>query len=195
MARAVAAQGAEVILISGPVNLPPPTGMRVVNVITAEEMFDATHEHVGNADIFIAAAAVADYRPTRVAPQKLKKRKETSTIELVRCPDILASVAALKVAPFTVGFAAETQNLEDYARLKLEEKKLDMIVANRVGDGLGFDLDENAVTVLWSNGRQEFSAAAKTDLARSVVDLIARNFQAARGADTEPRLTVLSSLD
>ena len=195
MARAAAAQGADVVLISGPVNLPPPTGMRVVNVTTAQEMFDATHQQVGNADIFIAAAAVADYRPTRVAPQKLKKSKETSNIELVRCPDILASVAALQGAPFTVGFAAETQNVEDYARLKLEEKKLDMIVANKVGDGVGFDLDENAVTVLWRSGRKEFSAAAKPDLARSVVDLIAQNFQAAQVADTEPRLTVLPNLD
>ena len=195
MARAAAAQGANVVLISGPVNLPPPTGMRVVNVITAQEMFDATHEHVGNADIFVAAAAVADYRPTHVASQKIKKSKETSRIELVRCPDILTSVATLKRAPFTVGFAAETQNVEDYARLKLEDKKLDMVVANKVGDGVGFDQDENAVTVLWRNGRQEFPAAAKSDLARSVVDLIAQNFQAAQGADTEPRLTVLSNID
>ncbi|NNK31970.1 MAG: bifunctional phosphopantothenoylcysteine decarboxylase/phosphopantothenate--cysteine ligase CoaBC [Xanthomonadales bacterium] len=195
IARAAAAQGADVVLISGPVNLPPPTGMRVVNVITAQEMFDATHEHVGNADIFIAAAAVADYRPTEVASQKIKKNKETGNIELVRCPDILASVAAMKVAPFTVGFAAETQKVEDYARLKLEDKKLDMIVANKVGEGVGFDLDENAVTVLWRNGKKDFPAAAKSDLARSVVDLIAQNFQAAQVTNTEPRLTVLSNLD
>ena len=195
IARAAAAQGAAVILISGPVNLPPPPGMRVVSVQTAQEMFDATHEHVTSADIFIAAAAVADYRPASAETQKIKKRNETIDMALVRCPDILASVAALEIPPFTVGFAAETEKVEDYARSKLENKKLNMIVANKVGDNSGFDQDDNAVSVLWKSGKQEFPRTAKADLARHLVDLITEHFYAARGSDTEPRLTVISSLD
>ena len=139
-------------------------------------MYDATHAEVANADIFIAAAAVADYRPAEVQQQKIKKRAETSTLELVRCPDILASVAALEKPPFTVGFAAETENVEHNARVKLEKKKLDMIVANEVGDVLGFDSDDNAVTVLWQDGKKELAEAPKTDLARELIELIAARF-------------------
>ena len=104
-----------------------------------------THEHAGQADIFIAAAAVADYRPAEAQLQKMKKTAESMSIELVRNPDILASIAALPAAPFTVGFAAETENVSEYAKGKLANKKLDMIVANRVGDDCGFDRDDNAV--------------------------------------------------
>jgi phosphopantothenoylcysteine decarboxylase/phosphopantothenate--cysteine ligase len=157
IARAAAAQGANVVLISGPVSLPAPPGMDVHQVNTAQEMYDVTHEHVANADIFVAAAAVADYRPAKTEQQKIKKDKETGNIDLVRCPDILASVAALHEPPFTVGFAAETEKVEDHARSKLEKKKLDMIVANQVGDDRGFDHDENAVNVLWQNGTKEMA--------------------------------------
>ncbi|MGB5333280.1 MAG: bifunctional phosphopantothenoylcysteine decarboxylase/phosphopantothenate--cysteine ligase CoaBC [Woeseiaceae bacterium] len=195
VARAAAAQGAHVVLISGPVSLPAPPGIEVHYVITAQEMFDATHEHIANADIFIAAAAVADYRPATVEKQKIKKKNESSRIELVRCPDILASIAALERPPFTVGFAAETEKVEDHARLKLNKKKLDMIVANQVGDDRGFDRDDNAASVLWSNGKKDFPVAAKSDLARDLVELIAERFHASRGADTEPRLTVISNKD
>lgn len=195
IARAAAAQGANVILISGPVSLPPPPGMQVVKVDTAEEMYEATHAHIADADILVAAAAVADYRPARTHPQKIKKNDETMSLELVRCPDILASVAARDDPPFTVGFAAETESVEDHARAKLEKKKLDMIIANEVGNDRGFDSDDNAVTVLWSNGKQAFSQSAKIDLARGLVDLVAQHFYAARGSNTEPRLTVISSLD
>lgn len=195
IARAAAAQGADVVLISGPVNLAPPPGVQLVPVTTAQEMFDATHARIADADIFIAAAAVADYRPRRAAQQKIKKSDEAISLELVRCPDILASVAALQDAPFTVGFAAETDDLIGHARLKLEKKKLDMIIANRVGDDHGFDTDDNAVTVLWPNGKQAFPRAAKSDLARGLIDLVAQRFHAARGSNTEPRLTVISSLD
>lgn len=195
IARAAAAQGANVVLISGPVSLPAPPGMDVHQVNTAQEMYDVTHEHVANADIFVAAAAVADYRPAKTEQQKIKKDKETGNIDLVRCPDILASVAALHEPPFTVGFAAETEKVEDHARSKLEKKKLDMIVANQVGDDRGFDHDENAVNVLWQNGTKEFPKTAKAELARKLIELIAKRYFAARGSDTEPRLTVISSKD
>ena len=115
MARAAAARGASVILVSGPVNLAEPVGVTVIPVTTAEEMFAATHEHIGNADIFIAAAAVSDYRPASVPKEKMKKHDETMTLELVRSKDILASVASLPDAPFTVGFAAETDRVREYA--------------------------------------------------------------------------------
>jgi phosphopantothenoylcysteine decarboxylase/phosphopantothenate--cysteine ligase len=195
LARAAAAQGANVILISGPVALSAPPGMDVHQIITAQEMFDTTHALIANADIFIGAAAVADYRPTAAKRQKIKKNKKTSRIDLVRCPDILASVAALESPPFTVGFAAETEKVEGYARAKLENKKLNMIVANQVGDDLGFDRDDNSASVLWSNGKKDFLNAAKSELARNLIELIAEHFHAARGADTEPRLTIISSND
>jgi len=195
MARAAAAQGADVILISGPVSLPGPPGIEVRKVETAEDMFEATHASIGDADIFIAAAAVADYRPASPKEQKIKKHDESMSIDLVRCPDILASVAALDAGPFTVGFAAETEKVDDYAQSKLEKKRLDMIVANRVGDDCGFDRDSNAVSVFWADGKQRFPEASKTDLARDLIELVARRFYAARGTDTQPRLTVIANTD
>ena len=195
MARAAAAQGAEVVLISGPVNLPEPPGIEVHNVLSAQDMYDATHTFVGEADIFIAAAAVADYRPAELKEQKIKKNEESMSIDLVRCPDILASVAALAIGPFTVGFAAETEKVDDYARSKLEKKNLDMIIANRVGHDRGFDTDDNSVNVIWTDGEQRFPEARKSELARDLVELIARRFYAARGTDTQPRLTVISNSD
>ncbi len=195
IARAAVAQDAEVTLISGPVDLPAPPGVEVIRVTTAQEMYDATHAVVGEADIFIAAAAVADYRPAAVSDQKIKKTQEALTIELVRCPDILASVAALEDAPFTVGFAAETQNVDDYALAKLENKKLDMIIANRVGVDLGFDSDENAAAVFWKKGEKRFPRAQKSELANELVELVAERYYAVRGADAQPRLTVISTID
>jgi len=195
VARAAAAQGAEVILISGPVNLAEPPGIDVHHVTTAAEMYDETHRHIENADIFVAAAAVADYRPANVPQQKVKKSNEKTSIELVPCPDILASVAALESTPFTVGFAAETENVEKYARGKLEKKKLDMIVANRVGHDRGFDRDDNELCVLWKNGKKEFATASKIELARNLIELVAQHFYAARGANTPPRLTVINTND
>lgn len=195
MARAAAAQGADVTLISGPVSLPVPPGIDVHQVLTAEEMHTATHAGINDADIFIAAAAVADYRPLEPQQQKIKKNEESMSIALVRCPDILASVAALEAAPFTVGFAAETEKVDDYARSKLRNKKLDMIIANQVGEDCGFDRDDNTVSVFWPDGEQRFPEASKSALARDLVDLIARRFYAARGTDTQPRLTVISNKD
>src|SRR5210317_1633342 len=195
MARAALAQGAEVVLISGPVNLPEPPGIEVHNVLSAQDMYDATHTFVGEADIFIAAAAVADYRPAELKEQKIKKNEESMSIDLVRCPDILASVAALAIGPFTVGFAAETEKVDDYARSKLENKSLNMIIANRVGSDCGFDRDDNAVNVLWSEGEKRYPQAQKSKLARDLVELIAERYYAARGTDTQPRLTVTSNIE
>ena len=117
------------------------------------------------------------------------------TIDLLRCPDILASVAALDDGPFTVGFAAETEKVDEYARSKLEKKRLDMIIANRVGDDCGFDSDDNAVSVLWREGEKRFAKAQKARLSHDLVELIAERYYAARGTDAQPRLTVIASTD
>ena len=195
IASAAAAQGAIVIMVSGPVNLAAPPGVEIVNVESADDMYQATHAVIDDADIFIAAAAVADYRPADVVRQKIKKKNEAMSVELVRCPDILASVAALEVAPFTVGFAAETEKVIEYARGKLRNKNLDMIVANRVGRDCGFDCDDNAATALWTGGEQSFPIASKIDLARNLIELVADRFYAVRGSETQPRLTVISTND
>ena len=191
LAEAAARAGARVDLVSGPVNLAPPCGVTTRHVLTADEMYRATHDIVGDADIFIGAAAVADYRPVSVPEQKIKKTGGEMTLDLVRTEDILASVAALADGPFTVGFAAETNDLRDYARAKLENKKLDMIVANCVRDGKAFDADENAVEVFWPTGSREFSLASKTRLAASLVELVAEHFNKARGAG--PVLSVIAA--
>ena len=192
IATAAARAGARVVLISGPVSLAPPRGVDVQNVLSADDMYRATHAAIGEADIFIGAAAVADYRPMEPAGQKIKKRDDTMTLELVRTEDVLASVASLPEAPFTVGFAAETNDLKTYALGKLEAKKLDMIVANCVRDGKAFDSDDNALEVFWPGGTQAFPQASKTELATELVELIATRFELSRGAGTEPRFSVIS---
>ena len=195
IASAAAAQGAIVVLVSGPVNLSEPSGVDVVHVESAEEMFAATHAAIFDADIFIGAAAVADYRPAAAVEQKIKKTNEAMTIDLVRCPDILASVANLDQAPFTIGFAAETENVIEYARGKLAKKNLDMIVANRVGRDWGFDRDDNAATALWNGGEKSFPTSSKIDLARNLIELATEHFYADRGSETQPRLTVITNND
>jgi len=195
LATAALRAGARVMLVSGPVDLPPPRGVEVHDVLSADDMYRTTHELIGEADVFIAAAAVADYRPVSVADKKIKKSGKRMTIEMVRTEDILASVAALPEAPFTVGFAAETDRLNEYAIDKLERKQLDMIVANCVRDGKAFDADENAVEVFWPGGGQAFPLAAKTSLATDLVDLISSRYEAVRGTGTEPRLSVVSIKD
>ena len=191
MARAAAAQGAEVILISGPVSLPEPPRVEVRSVNTAQEMYDATHDNIGEADIFIAAAAVADYRPAEEQVQKIKKKDDTMRIDLVRCPDILQSVAALDSPPFTVGFAAETENVDEYARGKLEKKKLDMIIANRVGVDRGFDADDNAVNVIWDGCEKRFERSRKSELADRLIELVAERYNAVRGGDTKDNVIAI----
>ena len=176
MARAAAAAGAEVVLISGPVELTTPDGIQRVDVESAREMFAATHERIDNIDIFIAAAAVADYCAESVQENKIKKTEARMSIELVRTPDILASVAELENGPFTVGFAAETENLREYAISKLEKKNLDMIVANQVGRNRGFDSDDNKVDVFWTAGDQSFPMMPKTELAVALIKLIGERY-------------------
>ena len=186
VAAAAHALGARVILVSGPVALPEPRGAEVVHVETAAEMHAATHARIADADLFIAAAAVSDYRPAEVAAHKIKKTQDTMTLELVRSPDILASVTALDHAPFTVGFAAETENVREYALGKLENKKLDMIVANRVGADCGFDYDDNAAEILWRGGDNAFAKMPKSELAAGLMDVIAARFLEVRGAGKKP---------
>jgi phosphopantothenoylcysteine decarboxylase/phosphopantothenate--cysteine ligase len=173
VAEAARDAGARVVLVSGPVRIDPPAGVEFVQVESAEEMNDAVHRALAGADIYIGAAAVADYRAAKAAPQKIKKSAEKLQLELVRAPDILGSVAALKAGrPFVVGFAAETENVEENARAKLAEKRVDMIAANQVGDGLAFDRDDNSLLVLWAGGREEIARCAKPELARRLVALI-----------------------
>lgn len=192
IARAAAAQGARVLLVSGPVGLDEPKNVEVHRVQTAEEMYETTYEHVGDIDIFIAAAAVSDYRPAGAATQKIKKTKEAMSLDLVRSKDILASIAALPDGPFTVGFAAETNDVREYALSKLEKKRLDMIVANRVGDDCGFDRDDNAVDVYWADGEQSFPLTSKTELAAELIKLIGKRYENVRGTGTVPKLVALS---
>lgn len=195
VASAAAAQGANVILVSGPVHLVAPPGVEVRQVETAEEMYAVTHAVVADADIFVAAAAVADYRPANFITQKIKKNDALMSIDLVRCPDILASVAKLEPALFTVGFAAETEKVIENARRKLKQKRLDLIVANRVGADTGFDHDHNTVSVLWRGGEKSFPTAAKLDLAHDLIELVAEHFYAARDNADQPKLTVISNND
>ena len=172
---AVAAQrGAQVVLVAGPVALATPEGVQRVDVRSAAQMHDAVIAALPAA-VYIGAAAVADYRPVQVAPGKIKKHDGRLTLELVRTPDILAEVAVHAQRPrLVVGFAAETDNIEGYARGKLEKKKLDLIAANRVGmAGSGFESDDNTLTVLWAGGERTLGPASKTELANGLLDLIA----------------------
>ncbi len=178
LAEALGELGAQVSLIAGPTALPRPRVTERIEVETALQMYEAVMQRIADCDLFVAAAAVADYRPAAPAPAKLKKETETLTIQLVRNPDILAEVAARQPAPFTVGFAAETERLEDYARAKLEGKGIDLIAANWVGGAVGgFERPENALTVLWRGGRQELPLMDKYQLARRLARLIAERYQ------------------
>jgi phosphopantothenoylcysteine decarboxylase/phosphopantothenate--cysteine ligase len=173
VARAAAEAGARVILVAGPVHLPTPAGVERHDVETAEEMYRTTLDLIGGADIYIGAAAISDYRPREIAAHKIKKKTETLTLEMTKSPDLLATVARLPQRPFTVGFAAETEKLEEHARLKLTGKRLDMIVANQVGTRLGFDDDDNQAVVLWADGQHALGRKSKGDLALEIVTVIA----------------------
>ncbi|ANX04140.1 bifunctional phosphopantothenoylcysteine decarboxylase/phosphopantothenate--cysteine ligase CoaBC [Immundisolibacter cernigliae] len=178
VAQAAREAGAEVLLISGPVALADPPGVTVQRVRSALDMHRAVLDAVAGMDVFIGTAAVADYRPAQPAGQKIKKTRESLTVELVRNPDILAEVAARADRPFTVGFAAETDDVLGYARRKLEEKRLDLIAANTVGAGQGFEVDDNALTLLWPGGQQELPRASKAALARDLINVIAQRLHA-----------------
>ena len=180
IAAAAIQAGARVRLVAGPVSLPTPAGAERIDVRSARQMRDAVVACAADSDIFISAAAVGDYRPQTVSPAKLKKSGNALALELVQNPDILAELAAMPARPFLVGFAAETNDLEHYAREKLERKGLDLIAANQVGEELGFECSENALLLLWPGGRDELGKADKGVLATALVERIARLHAAAR---------------
>ena len=178
-AIACAAQlaGANVTLISGITALSPPENCHFIQTETAQAMHSAVFENINPCDIFIGAAAVADYRPIDVAQKKIKKKDDTLTLTLQKNADILADVAARKNPPFTVGFAAETHDLEHYARDKLIRKKLDMIAANWVGaERGGFESNDNALDIFWQDGQKSLPMTSKETLATQLVSLIAKRF-------------------
>ncbi len=181
LAAAAARRGAQVVLVSGPVQIATPPGVQRIDVRTAAQMREAVLGALP-ADIYIGAAAVADYTPRQVSPQKLKKTpgSHTLVLELVRTADILAEVAAQENAlKLVVGFAAETHDVEKYARGKLADKHLDLIIANQVGiAGGGFESDQNAATAYWAEGQRAFPGTAKTQLAEQLLDLITERLDA-----------------
>lgn len=175
LAEAAARAGATVTLITGPVNLATPAHVQRVNVSSAIDMLAAAQTHCQGADIFIATAAVADYRPATAAAQKIKKqgKGDPMTLDLIENPDIVATIARQTPKPFTVGFAAETQQVAQYARDKILRKNLDMIVANDVSQsGIGFNSDENAVTVIWPEGEKALPQTSKQNIAKQILALI-----------------------
>ena len=179
LAEAAAEAGARVTLIAGPVNLPTPSRVDRVDVSRAVDMFDACMKTVDEGcDVFIATAAVADYRPTVTADHKIKKSTEEIHLTLVKNPDIVASVAEHDKRPFTVGFAAETRDVVAYAQAKLVNKKLDMIATNDVsGSNVGFNSDNNALTVIWPGGHKVLPLASKAQIARQLIELIAIRYK------------------
>ncbi|OMH39327.1 bifunctional phosphopantothenoylcysteine decarboxylase/phosphopantothenate--cysteine ligase CoaBC [Motiliproteus sp. MSK22-1] len=178
LAEAAIEAGASVSLISGPVSLSPPERCKLISVTSAQEMLSASLAALDSCNIFIAAAAVADYRPADFAEQKIKKNSEEMGITLVRNPDIVATVSSHDQRPFTVGFAAETEQVVIYARGKLKRKNLDMIVANDVAqEGIGFNSDDNAVTVVTANSELTIPQTSKSQLARRLIALIAEAYE------------------
>lgn len=175
LAEAARNAGASVLLVSGPVALDAPAGVERRFVTTAEDMLSVSSQAVDEGcDLFIATAAVADYRPDAIANDKIKKTNDAMNVALVRNPDTLATIAARPDAPFTVGFAAETRDVERYALDKMSRKGLNMIVANDVSvRGLGFNSDHNAVTVFWKGGRETLGPDTKTDISRRLIAKIA----------------------
>ncbi|MDG1751293.1 MAG: bifunctional phosphopantothenoylcysteine decarboxylase/phosphopantothenate--cysteine ligase CoaBC [Thalassotalea sp.] len=176
IAQAAVNAGAKVTLISGPVNLSKPASVDLINVTSAEQMHQQAMIHANGADVFVACAAVADYRVAEIATQKIKKTADNQQmqINLVKNPDIVADVAAQKNKPFTVGFAAETQDVEQYALDKLKRKNLDLIAANNVAlSGQGFNSDKNALTVFSTSSQQEIILMNKSDVAKKLVTIIA----------------------
>jgi phosphopantothenoylcysteine decarboxylase/phosphopantothenate--cysteine ligase len=181
VAAAAREAGAHVTMVSGPVQLATPAGITRINVESARDMYAAVHRHIAKADVFIAAAAVADFQPVTVAKHKIKKQGVAVKLDLEPAPDIVKSVAEMSKRPFVVGFAAETDNVEDNARSKLKRKKLDMIAANQVGDGIAFDCDDNAITVIWPGGKVDVARGPKIDVARALIALIAERLPPSNG--------------
>jgi phosphopantothenoylcysteine decarboxylase/phosphopantothenate--cysteine ligase len=180
IADAAAVEGADVTLIAGPVSLETPRGVERVDVRSAREMRDAVLARAGSSDVFISAAAVGDFRPEAESPQKIKKHGGDSLdLKLVQNPDILAEVAALSKRPFVVGFAAETEKVEQHARTKLEKKRVDLIAANEVGAGRGFEASDNALLLIWNGGSESLDRADKRELAARLVARVVERMRAA----------------
>jgi phosphopantothenoylcysteine decarboxylase/phosphopantothenate--cysteine ligase len=181
LAEAALQAGARVTLVSGPVSLTAPPGVKLVTVESAQQMHEAVMQQVAHSDIFIGCAAVSDYRVDQVSTHKIKKSESSMSLPLVLNVDILAAVSALENRPFCVGFAAETQNLEKYALAKLKQKNLDMIAANPVGNGdSGFETDTNQLEVFWRDGRSSIERGNKSAIAKQLIDLIAERYTCAR---------------
>ena len=178
IAKAAAERGATVTLVSGPVQLPTPVNVTRINVTSALEMREAVMQLAGSQNIFIACAAVADYRAEHIADEKIKKQGDDLVLKMVKNPDIVAEVAAMSAnRPFVVGFAAETQNVEEYARLKLARKNLDLICANNVSlSGQGFNSDTNALHLYWSNGEISLPLSDKSSLGQKLMDEIVKRY-------------------
>ncbi|EIJ71913.1 bifunctional phosphopantothenoylcysteine decarboxylase/phosphopantothenate--cysteine ligase CoaBC [Pasteurella bettyae] len=177
IAEAFAMRGAEVTLISGPVNLATPNNVKRIDVVSAQEMWQVTLKTAVQNHIFIGCAAVADYRVAEIADQKIKKASDEMQIKLVKNPDIIADVGHLREnRPFTVGFAAETQNVEAYAKDKLNRKNLDIICANNVAGGQVFGADQNALQLFWQTGSASLPQNSKTELAKQLVNKIVEKY-------------------
>ncbi len=175
LAHAAHALGAKVNLIHGPVTLTAASTIKTVPVESALDMHKAALNYAPKSDIFIGCAAVADYRAKDISTQKLKKQGDNMIIELQKNPDIIADVASLASnRPFTVGFAAETNDVEAYAKAKLNNKKLDLICANDVSqEGIGFNSDDNAMTLFWPEGKRQLTTQSKENIAFSILEIIA----------------------
>jgi phosphopantothenoylcysteine decarboxylase / phosphopantothenate---cysteine ligase len=184
VAQAAREAGASVVLVSGPVSLPTPPGVARLEVESAADMLAVVLRELPGTDVFISTAAIADYRPARAAAQKIKKTSETLELVMERTVDVLATVAARADRPLVVGFAAETEAVEQNARAKLMKKNLDMIAANEVGHDKAFDSEDNQLIVLTRSGRRELARAGKLTLARGLVALIAQELAARGGART-----------
>ncbi len=176
VAAALAALGAEVTLISGPTQLPCPAGVMRLDVQTAQQMLAESLALAKGTQLFVGAAAVADYAPAEVAHQKIKKQGEAMSLALSKTPDILASLRAAAPDLFMVGFAAETEKLAEHARGKLVKKGLNLIAANWVSEGRAFDMDDNALTVFWADGEAEIARAPKATVAAELAQLIAHHY-------------------
>ena len=177
LAEAALQLGAKVNLISGPVTIKAPTGVNLINIESAEELLTESLTYAPQSDAFIGCAAVADYRAANIATQKMKKQGDELTLTLTKNPDVIAAIANLtQNRPYTVGFAAETQNVESYAKGKLQNKNLDMICANDVSkSGLGFNSDHNALTLYWHNEQLELPTTSKIEIARKVIEQLAKH--------------------
>jgi phosphopantothenoylcysteine decarboxylase/phosphopantothenate--cysteine ligase len=182
IAQAAAQAGARVILVAGPVSLATPEGIaQRVDVRSAAQMHTAVLDAATQADVYIGAAAVGDYRPQEIATHKLKKHDGAGlSLQLSENPDILASLSAKTVHPFLVGFAAETHDVASYAQDKLRRKGLDMIAANQVGGGLGFEAADNALTLYWADGALELPRASKSELAQQLIAQVAERYRSGR---------------